>query len=69
MKSNYPSRSKSLAKYLGCLLLAVIIATVALINLKEGSDPLWLGFFVGGVAMAMRETALRMRYKKSLKVE
>ena len=69
MKS-YPERAKSRSKYVSMMLIYTILLAVVFVNYPDAGTTgkmILAGFGVGIIIGVMRETSMRMKYKKALK--
>ena len=69
MKS-YPERAKSRSKYVSMMLIYTILLAVVFVNFPTAGitgQMILSGFGFGIIIGVMRETSMRMKYKKALK--
>lgn len=59
-----PKRAASRAQYVFWIFVAVIMATFGAHYLMNQNEFVGVILFFGGIGMAMRETSLRMKWKK-----
>lgn len=64
IKKPFPIRSESRSKYVAWILFAIVFSAYGVSQLMHGNEFVGLAMWIGGVAMAVRETALRMKAKK-----
>ena len=68
--TNFPNRIKSRGKYVAMMLLYTILLAVVFVNFADAGTTgkmILTGLGVGIIVGVMRETKIRMAYKRSLK--